>query len=73
MQQMNEQEHKQLEDLHRFFMEPRAPGKKSRAEEIDDALAGLRTGKMSVRAFLWVCGAVVALIAAYQSVKGFKF
>lgn len=53
-------------------MEPRAPGKPSRATEIDDALAGLRTGKMSVRALVWLCGAIVAVLAAYQALKGFK-
>ena len=69
---MDNNEHTQLDDLHRFFMEPRAPGKKSRAEELDDLLAAARTGKMSVRAILWVCGAIVGIMAAYNAVKGFK-
>lgn len=69
---MDDHERQQLEELHDFFMKPAIKGKPSRAEQIDDILATVRTGKMSVRAFLWVCGAIVAMVAAYNALKGWR-
>lgn len=67
---MTEEQAQKLDDLHRFFMMPRAPGKKTRAEELDDLLAGVRTGRSAGRAVLWVAGFVVAVAAAWGTLKG---
>ena len=67
---MTEDQGEKLEALHRFFIEPRAPGKPSRAEELDDALAALRAGKFGARSLLWLCGAIAALSAAWATMKG---
>lgn len=68
---MTEEQTRKLDELHAFFMKPRAPGRPSRAQELDDVLMGVRTGKLSIRVFMWACGAVVATAAAWSQLKGF--
>ena len=51
-------------------MKSPGPGKPTRAQQIDDLLIAVRTGKLSFRAVLWVAGALAALAAAYTEVKG---
>lgn len=67
---MTDDERKQLAELHAFFMAPRAPGKPSRAAEIDDALAGVRAGKIGYRFTLYVTGFITAVFAAWTAIKG---
>jgi len=69
---ISEDEHTKLAALHDFFMKPPLPGKPSRADQLDEILNGYRTGKMSIRAFIWLCGVVVAIAAAYSAVKGWN-
>lgn len=68
---MTDDEKKKLDELHAFFMRPRAPGRPSRAQDLDDVLMAVRTGKMGVRALLWFCGAIAAIAAAWVQLKGF--
>lgn len=67
---MTDDQAKQLEMLSRWLFEAPITGGRTRAEQIDDALAGLRAGKMGARILLWASGAVVALAAAYGTLKG---
>lgn len=55
-----------------FLFNPLGPNRPTRAYEIDQALESLRTGKRGARFFLWLCGGVVAVIAAYNAVRGLK-
>ncbi len=55
-----------IDDLHRFWMAPQGPGRPSRAQEIDQILAGVRAGKFSVRAILWLVGAGLSVGAAFK-------
>ena len=67
---MTEDERTQLRELHDFLLKPTGPGKPSRAEQIDDALAGFRAGKLTARFTLWLAGFIVAVLAAWNAVKG---
>lgn len=67
---MTDDEKQKLNDLHDFFMKPPVAGKPSRAQQIDDALNAIRSGKFTVRALLWACGAVVAVLAAWNAIRG---
>lgn len=55
-----------------FLFNPPGPKRETRAYEIDQFLESLRSGKKSARAFLWLCGAVVAILAAYNALRGLK-
>jgi hypothetical protein len=67
---VNEDEHKKLDALHDYFMKPELPGKKTRAQEIDDLLAAARAGKITARAILWTLGFIAATGAAWGAAKG---
>ena len=67
---MTEEQSKQIQELHDFFMKPQGPGRPTRAKMIDDLLAAVRAGKIGGRAVLWLCGAVIAISGAYASAKG---
>ncbi|WP_157057477.1 hypothetical protein [Loktanella sp. 3ANDIMAR09] len=67
---MTEDERTKLDELHDFFLKPRAPGKPSRASQIDDLLEAVRAGKLTGRVILWVAGAIIALVGA---AKGLGF
>jgi len=67
---MTDDQQKQLQELHDYFMRSDVAGKPSRAHQIDEILTAYRTGKFSVRAFLWLCGAVIAVATAYSAVRG---
>ena len=67
---MTEDQAQKLDELHDFFMKPPLAGKPSRAQQIDDVLVAVRTGKLSVRALLWSAGALAAVAAAYAQIKG---
>lgn len=69
---MTEDERAKLDDLHRFFFAPIGPKQPSRAEEIDQVLTAFRTGKFSMRAFLWLCAVVAACGTAWAQLKGFS-
>ena len=69
---MTEDERQKITDLHDFFMKPAAPGRPSRAEQIDDALTVIQMGKMSTRGFLWICGLIVGVTAAYTALIGWR-
>lgn len=67
---MQENDRQKLDDLHRFFMEPPRPGRPSRADQIDNLLTAVQTGKLSVRALLWLAGGLAVLAGAYSQIKG---
>lgn len=67
---MNDDEHDKLSALHDYFMKPELPGKKTRAQEIDELLSAARAGKLGARAVLWVLGFVAAAGAAWGATKG---
>lgn len=66
---MTEDEKAKLDDLHRYFMVEPLPGKKSRAQEIDDLLTAARAGKLTARAVLWVMGFIAAFGAAWAAIR----
>ncbi len=57
--------------IEQWLFEPPALNKPNRADQIDGLLAGLKAGKMSVRAFLWLCGVIAIVAAAWGQLKGF--
>jgi len=67
---MTPTDRQKLDDLHRFFMEPPRKGKPARADQIDSLLLAVQTGKLSVRALLWLAGGIAAIAAAYTQIKG---
>lgn len=67
---MNEDEHGKLSDLHDYFMKEELPGKKTRAQEIDDILAAWRASKITGRFGLWLLGTIAAAGAAYAAIRG---
>ncbi|WP_157057529.1 hypothetical protein [Loktanella sp. 3ANDIMAR09] len=69
---MNDEEREKLDDLHDFFIKPRAPGKPSRASQIDDLLEAVRAGKLTGRVILWVAGAIITMTAAWKGLGGLK-
>ena len=70
---MNSDENKKLSELHRFFMEPPAPGRPSRAQEIDEALMVLRSGKTVSRIIVVACGFIIAISSGLAALKGWGF
>lgn len=67
---MTPEDRQKLDDLHKFFMEKPRPNRPSRADQIDNLLLAVQTGKLSVRALLWLAGGVAAIAAAYTQIKG---
>lgn len=67
---MTDEERAMITDMHRFWFEPVGPKQPSRAEELDQMLTAFRTGKFSVRAFLWLCAMVAAVGAAWTQIRG---
>lgn len=69
---MTDDEHDMIRELRDFFFKPLGPKRETRAYEIDQLLESVRTGKRGARFVLWICGAVVAVIAAYNAMLGGK-
>jgi len=69
---MTSDERQKLDDLHDFFIKPRAPNKPSRATQIDDLLEAVRAGKLTGRVILWVAGAIITVVAAIKGLGGLK-
>ncbi|KQI68686.1 hypothetical protein AN189_07195 [Loktanella sp. 3ANDIMAR09] len=69
---MSPDEKQKLDDLHDFFLKPRAPGKPSRAAQIDDLLEAVRAGKLTARAVLWLAGAAISIAAVLRLLGGMK-
>ena len=67
---MTADEKAKLDDLHGFFMRPRAPGRPSRAQEIDEVLSAVAAGRIGIRLGLWLAGTIVAVSAAWTAVRG---
>lgn len=67
---MTDEQSRQLNELYSYLLAPRGPNQPSRAEEIDAALSGIRSGKLTARTFLWLCGVIVAVGAAWTQLKG---
>ena len=67
---MTPDQEKKLDEIHDYLLKPTGPNKPSRAEQIDDALAGVRAGRITARFILWVSGFVVAFIAAWNALNG---
>lgn len=69
---MTDDEHEMIKQVHEFLFRPPGPKREPRAVQIDQALEGIRTGKVGVRAALWLCGAAVAVMATYNQFFGGK-
>ncbi len=57
-----------VREIHEFLFKPLTIGGKSRAEQMDNLLAILRSGKMSARVLVWVGGGALAVIGAYNTI-----
>lgn len=66
---MNEAERMMLKELHDFWMKPSRKGRKSRAEQIDDVLTTVQTGRLTFRAVLYLAGALVGLSVSWEHIK----
>lgn len=60
-----------LTRIDQFLFKDMPAGGKSRADQIDQLLLAVRTGKLGVRAFLWLCGALVVAATAWGQFRGF--
>lgn len=58
-----------LRKLHDFFMEPIHEGQPTRAQQLDDILNTVKTGRLTFRAALYLAGALVALSAGWEHLK----
>ena len=67
---MTQEEHDMMREVRDWLMKPPISGQPSRAEQLDQLLSSVRAGKMGARVFLYMCGAVVAVIAAWNALKG---
>lgn len=67
---MTDSERQKLEEIHDFFFKPSLSGKPNRAEQIEDVLSVVRTGKISARIVLYLAGGIVALAAAWNQITG---
>lgn len=57
-----------LREIHAYLFKPPMTGGKSRAEQLDNLLAILRSGKLSGRVLVWFGGGAMALIGAYNTI-----
>lgn len=74
---MTPEEHLMMEETlacakrtNKWLFEPPIVGKPSRAQQLDDLMAGVRAGKMSFRVVLYAAGFVAAMGTAFGTVKG---
>lgn len=67
---MTDEEHAMIKRLDSWLFVPPIAGQPSRAEQLDQFLSGLRAGKFTARAFLYLCSAIVGVILAYNAIKG---
>lgn len=67
---MTDEENRMIRDLHQFFMVPSAPGRKTRAEQIDRALTAIESGGLIGRLLLYVAAAVITVGTAWGFLKG---
>lgn len=74
--EMNEHERKMLDKIAEqnqriddYLMKPPGPGRKTRAQELDELLAAKRAGSLAARAVLWLLGFIAAVGAAVTYVK----
>ena len=58
-----------IASLYDYLMKPPVEGRPSRAQQLDDLLVGVRTGKLTIRAFMWFAGAVAAIGAAAEYIR----
>ena len=63
-----ENETEAVRELHEYIFKPTMMGGKSRAEQLDNLLAILRSGKLSGRIIIWVGGGAMAAIGAWNTV-----
>lgn len=60
-----------LRDVHDFLLKETVPGTGvTRAKQIDELLTAARSGKFVARFVLWGAGAVVAIGAAWLTIRG---
>jgi hypothetical protein len=57
-----------LREIHAYLFKPPMTGGKSRAEQLDNLLSILRSGKMSGRVLIWLGGGAMAAIGFYNTV-----
>lgn len=66
---MTDEESNKIDELHRFFFTPPLKGHPTRAQQIEDVLTAVRTGKNIARALLWVLGVIAACGVAWAQIK----
>ena len=67
---MTPEEHQMMREVHEWLFKPPISGKPPRAHQLDDALAGIRAGKMFTRVLLYAAGFIVAVGGSYGTIKG---
>lgn len=65
---MDEQEMEKLDEIHAFFFQEHIKGQPSRAQQIDEVLMAVRTGRNAFRAVAWMLGGVALIGAAWKYV-----
>lgn len=68
---MTDEQAKKIDELHRFFFDAPLKGQPTRAQLIEDVLTAYKTSKLTVRAFLWLLGAIAAVGIAWAQIKSF--
>ena len=65
---MPEQDLAKLDEIHAFFFREHITGQPSRAQQIDEVLMAVRTGRNAFRAIAWLLGGVALRGAAWTYV-----
>lgn len=66
---MTEDERKMIADIYDFLYKPPITGGKTRAEQLDDVLVGVRYGRTTSRIMLWIAGMLAALAMVADPVR----
>lgn len=67
---MDSTDSERLEEIYRFFFVPPAPGRKPRAQELDEYFGRWRALELLARGVLWLAGFVAAISGAFVAVRG---
>lgn len=75
---MTEDEHELLRETHNlakenhdYWFKPPVTGKKTRAQEMDDAVTFVNNSKVTVRVIIWIPGFFITLAGAWALLKGY--
>lgn len=82
---MTDEQAKQIQELHDFFLKKRHGGEMSRADELDkliylfdnkkrqeilEVIETIRAGKTAGRILMWICGLIIAVVTAWAAIRG---